>query len=74
MTPGEMLDQENNTENIVKVLTVDDVPETTKEEAEIIKNEANELFKGDDSCLPQNCTRGQSPRNSCRACDCYSCL
>ena len=71
MAPGEMLEQENKTGNIGKVLTVDDVPEATKEEAENIKNEANELFKGDETCLHKNCIRGKLPRENYRGCDCY---
>ena len=46
MAPGEVLERENKTESVEKVLAVDDVPAATKEEAENIKNEANELFKG----------------------------
>ena len=46
MAPGEVLERESKTESVGKALAVDDVPAATKEEAENIKNEANELFKG----------------------------
>jgi len=45
MAPGEVLERESKTESVGKALAVDDVPAATKEEAENIKNEANELFK-----------------------------
>ena len=50
MAPGEVVERENEAENIGRMLTVDEIPESIKEQAESIKNEANELFKGDETC------------------------
>ena len=48
MAAGEIPEKENSTQKAVKELTVDDIAESIKLEAEEIKNAANELFKGDD--------------------------